>query len=100
MLMDLARNLKLKLKERDLTVAQLSRATKVPQTTIANWLAGIAPKNIDQLKTIADFLETSIDNLCYSKEIIKSETPSLKAVVEDEVLAGVYEVVLRRYRRK
>ncbi len=96
--MELRTNLKKILKAKDLTMAQLARATKVPKTTLANWMAGTPPKNLDQLKAVADYLEISIDELCYSVKPTASEKPSLRQVVEDEVLAGVYEVVLRRYR--
>ena len=40
--------------------AQLARATKTPPQTINNWLSGLEPRNLNQLKTVADYFEVSV----------------------------------------
>ncbi|MFZ4715774.1 MAG: helix-turn-helix transcriptional regulator [Bacteriovoracaceae bacterium] len=90
----LSKNLKILLKERDLTVAQLSRASKVPAQTINNWLAGLEPRNMTQVKIVSQFFKITLDELAYGEKPIKIEN-KLKDY-EDEIFAGIFEVVLRR----
>ncbi len=90
----LAHNLKRILKDNDLTVAQLSRATKVPAQTINNWLTGLEPRNMTQVKVVAQFFKISLDEIAYG-EIKKSYDNKLDEYA-DEIYAGVFEVVLRR----
>ena len=90
----LAQNLKRKLKEQDMTVAQLSRATKVPSQTLNNWLAGLEPRSMTQVKAIALFFNVSLDELAYGE--IKVKDHNKLEQYSDEIYAGVFEVVLRR----
>jgi transcriptional regulator with XRE-family HTH domain len=90
----LAQNLKRLLKDRDLTTAQLSRATKVPAQTLNNWLAGLEPRSMGQVKTVSQFLGLGLDELAYGEKP-KLEESKLKEY-QDEIFAGVFEVVLRR----
>jgi transcriptional regulator with XRE-family HTH domain len=83
--------------EKGLTVAGLSRATKVPVQTLHGWLQGVEPKSIRQLKTVADYLEVDLDYLCFGIRP-KSEASKIERF-EDEINAGVFEVVLRRVKR-
>lgn len=42
--------------EKDMTAAQLARATLIPPQTLNNWLSGQEPKSLNQLRRIADYL--------------------------------------------
>lgn len=90
----IAQNLKKLIKERDITVAQLSRSTGVPQQTLSNWLLGLEPRNLNQVKIIAKYFKVSIDYLAYGEEP-KQELHKLDDYKE-EIYAGIFEVVLRR----
>jgi transcriptional regulator with XRE-family HTH domain len=87
------------LAEEGMTVAQLSRATKIPQQTLNNWLSGLTPRNLIQLKTVADYFETSVDFLLYGLKTTKETKKSEIVEYRDEINAGVFEVVLRRVKR-
>jgi len=95
--MQLGMNLKHLMVERDVKASQLSRATRVAPQTIHNWLAGQHPRNIDQVKRVADYLGVSLDHLLYGMEPKKLETFEQ---YRDEINAGVFEVILRRTERK
>lgn len=91
------------LHENDLTAAQLARATKIPPQTINNWLSGQEPRSLNQIKAVADHFGISVDYLVYGSSIKKS---CLKenliepiAQFEEEINAGVFEVVLRRVKK-
>lgn len=53
--------------EKDITAAQLARATKVPPQTLNNWLSGQMPRNLDQLKAVADYFQVSLDYLIFGE---------------------------------
>ncbi len=93
--MELKRVLKELLKQRDMSVAQLSRATRLPRQTIDNWLAGQEPRSLKQVKKVAEYFGVPMDFLCFG------ERPKEKSIreYEDEINAGVFEVVLRRVKR-
>lgn len=99
--MEIQSILKEMLKEADITVSQLSRATKVPSQTIHNWLAGMEPRSLKQVKKVSDYFGISIDQLCIKKAIENNEKQiSPINNFEDEINAGVFEVVLRKVKRR
>jgi len=53
------------LEKNNMNASQLARKAKVPRQTIANWLMGQSPKNIDQVKRVADLFRVSLDHLLY-----------------------------------
>lgn len=93
--MKLAKRLRHLLAEKDLTISQLSRATKIPRQTLDNWASGQEPRSLNQVKKVADYFNISVDNLCFGKEQKTSITE-----FHDEINAGVFEVVLRRVKKE
>ncbi len=91
----IAQNLKRLLYENDMTVAQLSRATKVPPQTLNNWLSGLEPRNLRQVKQIAEFFRLTLDDFVYGS-VDKKISGSTIEDYKDEIFAGVFEVVLRK----
>jgi transcriptional regulator with XRE-family HTH domain len=94
----LAKNLKSLLRSNDLTVAQLSRATKVPAQTLNNWLTGLEPRSIQQLKKVADYFSVSLDEITYGIKNNQQVTANRLQDHKDEILAGNFEVILRRIK--
>lgn len=82
-----------------MTASQLSRTTKVPNSTIQNWLAGLEPRNLLQLKKVADYFDVSVDLLLYGSKKEKPRERSSISEFADEINAGVFEVVLRRIKK-
>ncbi len=95
--MELKTVLKGLIKERGITIAHLSRATKVPIQTLHGWMQGSEPKSIRQVKSIADYLEVDLDFLCFGVKP-KIQKASIEEF-QDEINAGIFEVVLRRVSR-
>lgn len=82
--------------EKDISAAKLARATGVPPQTINNWLSGQEPRNLTQLKKVADYFEITVDYLVYgTKQSIKEPIDEYR----DEINAGTFEVVLRRIKK-
>jgi transcriptional regulator with XRE-family HTH domain len=91
--MKLDKVLKSKLQKRGVKITQLSKATKVPLQTLHNWLSGQKPRDIDQVKRVADYFGVSINSLCFDE--IEKTSRDLKDFKE-EILVGNFEVILRR----
>jgi transcriptional regulator with XRE-family HTH domain len=60
--------LKKLLQGHDITAAQLARATKIPPQAINNWLSDQEPRNLNQIKVVADYFDIAVDFLIYGKE--------------------------------
>lgn len=89
----LSKNLKIKLRAQGIGVPTLSRQTHVPRQTIANWMAGLKPQNIEHVKAVADYFKVTVDELCFGP------MPRASSKIEDyqdEIEIGLYEVVLRK----
>ena len=100
--MELSKILKKLMREQGVSVAKITKATKVPSKTIYNWLAGSEPKSFLQVKKVADYFDVSLDFLCFGIEQAKSVATQTKGPLDkysDEINAGVFEVVLRRVKR-
>ena len=99
MKLELHKNLKTLLEREGMTASQLARVTKVPNSTIANWLSGLEPRNLIQLKKIAEYFDVTVDFLLYGNKRITQRKNSLISEFDEEINAGVFEVVLRRIKR-
>ncbi|MBF0313368.1 MAG: helix-turn-helix transcriptional regulator [Oligoflexia bacterium] len=107
--MELKRIFKQLIKENETSVAKVSKATKIPTQALHNWLTGVEPKSFTQVKRVADFFQVSLDYLCFG---IQKESGSARSdfsarkdhaetiqKYNDEINAGIFEVVLRRVKR-
>jgi transcriptional regulator with XRE-family HTH domain len=95
--MELKTILKKLIKERGVTLTHVSRVTKVPLQTLHGWLQGSEPKSLRQVKAVADSLGVDLDYLCFG---IKPRVDKRNiGDFEDEINAGIFEVVLRRIKK-
>lgn len=95
--MNLKRNLKRILADKDLTAAQLSRKTGVPKSTISEWMGGGNPRDLNKVKIVANFLEVTLDDLCFGDSM---DRPTPIESHLNEIRAGIYEVILRKPQSK
>lgn len=88
-------NLKRLVKKEGITMAQLSRATKIAPQTLNNWVAGQEPRSLEKLKRVSDYFGITLDELCFDQ---KRKLPQEIQDYDEEINAGVFEVVLRRVK--
>lgn len=93
--MELKIILKKLIQEKGITITGLSRASKVPLQTLHGWLQGSEPKSLRQVKKVADYFDVDLDYLCFGIEQSRKE---ILNDFQDEINAGVFEVVLRRVK--
>ncbi len=96
-LVNLKLNLKYLLRTRSLNVLKLSKETKLPKSTIADWCAGNSPKRIEQLKILADYFNLSVDQLVFEKDPSIFDKPKQqKAEAVEFISFGKYDVYLKK----
>jgi len=95
--MNIKASLKKLLHDRDMTVAQLSRATKVPVQTLSNWLQGLKPRDLEQVQRVSAYFGVTLDFFVSGKE---SEAKPAFNDYKEEINAGVYEVILRKLKKE
>ena len=83
--------------DRRLTLKEISKATGVPASTIAEWTNNRAPKNPEQAQKVASFLGISLHHLFFGVE--DREEPISKLLKED-VFSGTFEISIKRVREK
>jgi transcriptional regulator with XRE-family HTH domain len=84
------------IKKHNLNVVKLGRAVKVSPKTIYQWLNGQTPRNLKDLKAIADYFNVSLDYLTFGEA---SKEKPMSDLLND-VYLGEYEVILRKLRKK
>ncbi len=90
----LAKNLKIILEERKISVAVLARESGCSKTNIHGWLAGSNPQ-MSQLLKVAQYLGVTVDFLLTGVKHDKEEDLSalLKSV---EIHSGIYQVIIKK----
>lgn len=65
-------NLKALLDQRGIRAADLARASGVSPSVLSEWMAGRIPGNVTNLKRVADFFGTTIDELLFGAGVVAS----------------------------
>lgn len=99
----LRHNLTLLLKEHRLTATQLSGKTGIAKQVLSDWMAGVQPRKIEHLYLVAQTLNVSLEDLCFSEAPTRSERAGIpkdtqvsKLLNQADEIRGRYEVYLRR----
>jgi transcriptional regulator with XRE-family HTH domain len=96
-------NLKMIMKERGLSAADLSRQTKIPKSTISEWLAGRQPKFDDAILRLSKVLNVSVETLLTGSA---PDEDIVKQIFESagdgfvEVHNGIFRVKIEKYTGK
>lgn len=93
--LSISKNLKKIMKERDLTLAQLSKLSGVPKSTIHNIISGhdASVKTIEKLRKA---LNVSVAKLLYDEKEAETLNPSSP----EDVLSGLFEIIIRKHKQK
>lgn len=97
--MQLSRNLKLLLEDRELTLTQTAKLSGISKGTLSGWLNGssVNPR-LDQLVQLADALNVSLDLLVTGR---KPEEPDLEKMLNKiELFNGQFELSIKRISKK
>lgn len=98
--MNLKKQLRLYLEYRGITASQLAKKSTVPKQSLSDWLAGSNPRDVRQVKLVADVFGVTIDNLMFGDGIEnKSDTTGLDDLLGDDWISGQFEIKIRRIKK-
>jgi predicted transcriptional regulator len=92
----IAQTLKKLIKDRDLTLKEVSSLTGIPASTIQHIVNGRSVKDVSTLIKIAEGFEVSLNFLLYGKD----ETPQEFKMSPEDLFSGVFEIVVRKHQSK
>ena len=81
--------------DKRLTLKEISKATGVPATTLAEWQSNRTPKNPNQVREVAKFLGVSIHYLLFGEE--DSQEP-IQKIIKEDFFQGTYEISIKRVK--
>jgi transcriptional regulator with XRE-family HTH domain len=93
--MNLKTRLSTLLTREGLSITDLSKQSDVPVQTLHNWISGMEPRSLKQVKRVAKVFSLSVDELCFGED----QSGEINDY-QDEINAGVFEVVLRRVKNR
>lgn len=86
----LAENLKRILSEQNRSFTSTAKQVGMNKSTLHGYCNGVIPRNLAQLKALADFLDVSLTELLFGKG---NEAPAMR---ETSLVEGRYELIIRR----
>jgi transcriptional regulator with XRE-family HTH domain len=96
--MNLKAQLRLLLDLRGMTPTELARKSGVSKQVISLWQSGAKPKNVEQVKAVADALSVSVDCLLFGNGDERGNNVGLDALLGDEWISGAFEIKIRRIK--
>lgn len=98
--MNLKNQLKGLLLHKGMVAAELARKSGVSKQVISLWLAGTKPKNVEQVKRVADSLDVTVDHLLFGTgvEVKHNAAAGLDVLLSDEWISGAFEIKIRRIK--
>lgn len=97
--MMLKKNLDYFLKKSGISASKLAVKISVPKTTVNNWTAGVAPRDLNQLKKLADFMQTTIDALVFT-DLSVSNTSRNESINNPFAFEGDFRIRIERISKK
>ena len=94
-------NIKILLKERNLSVREFARQIHVSQKTAQEWVSGDGnriPRNAQVLKDIASYFGCSVYCLLFGEEDPKSLIGEI--LEKTEIHTGMYEITIKKIKTK
>jgi transcriptional regulator with XRE-family HTH domain len=89
--MNISKNLSKYLKSEGITLNEFSKRISISASTIHGWLNGIPPKNLKDVKKVADYFNVSLDELCFEEVKLSQETNITLKIGDD-----TYKIVLKK----
>jgi transcriptional regulator with XRE-family HTH domain len=90
----LKQNLRAELGRRCIEISKMCNVTGTPRQTVYGWLQGARPADVAQLKAVANFLELSVDQLCFDDGKPNEGSAGHKTATDGPALPNSYRAEL------
>jgi len=85
------------LKERRLTLKEVSKNCGVALSTLHEWENNRAPRNPVQAARVAKFLNVSLSKLLFGEDDEQSLSP-IEKILKEDIFKGTFEITLKRVK--
>lgn len=93
----IAQTMKQLLKERGITLRELSKRSGVPVSTLSEWSSNREPKSPTQTRKVAQALGVSMHFLLFGED--DSQEP-LQMLLKEDLFQGTFEITVKKVRMK
>ncbi len=93
----IAQTMKQLLKERGITLRELSKRSGVPVSTLSEWSSNREPKSPTQTRKVAQALGVSMHFLLFGED--DSQEP-LQKLLKEDLFQGTFEITVKKVRMK
>ncbi len=93
----IAQTMKQLLKERGMTLRELSKRSGVPVSTLSEWSSNREPKSPTQTRKVAQALGVSMHYLLFGED--DSQEP-LQKLLKEDLFQGTFEITVKKVRMK
>ncbi|MDX1470020.1 MAG: helix-turn-helix transcriptional regulator [Flavobacteriaceae bacterium] len=87
--------LKRLLREQGLTTKELARRTGTPYATLNEWKNDRSPKNIRQVKKVAEELNVTLHYLLFGEN---DDQEPIQKILKEDLFSGVFEISIKRIK--
>lgn len=81
---------------KQLSIASLARQSGVPKATIHGWMTGRSPKNLANVKKVADVLGVPIGQLIFGDTVDSKSNPIAVRESLNEVFRGEVRIIIEK----
>lgn len=85
------------IKDRRLTLKEISQAAGVPASTLAEWQSNRTPKNPTQVRAVANYLGVSLHFLLFGEE---DQQEPIQKILKEDIFQGTFEISIKRVNIK
>ena len=96
--MNFKKQLKLYLSHKGITASQLAKKTGVPRQSLSDWLAGSNPRDVRQVKKVAEEFDVTLDHLLFGNGLVEEKMKLPQVLVGEEWSGGLFEVKFRKVK--
>lgn len=98
--MNLKKQLRYYLDRTEMSATLLAKKSSIPKQSLAGWLAGSNPRDVRQVKRVADVLGVSLDHLLFGDgEEKKPESNEFESLLDGNWVGGLFEVRIRKVKK-
>jgi transcriptional regulator with XRE-family HTH domain len=94
--MRVAATLKHLLQERRISIRKLAHDTEISPSTIKEWLSGSAPRNLEDVRKVARYLNISFEFLIFGESDECPPEKALEAIFTESIYEGWLKVKIER----
>jgi len=87
------------MKEKKLSIKEISKMSGIAESTLFEWANNREPRSPVKAKKLAEALDLTLDQLLFD-EPIKKEALQIEQIIKEDFVAGTFEITIKRVKDK